>query len=135
MNGNVYILRVDEDGLQFKGYLERFSEHLFSELSIDKEWMEETNITDELSVIANREGAVMGLPLNRALYDEGGNLLTVFGGNVFVCKKATEGVSNITPDDVRLIESRLWAVHGISHGFVFRKAQSELRKWESNLIK
>ena len=131
MNGNVYILRVGEDGLQFKGYLEKFSEHLFSELSIDKEWMEEINITDELSVIANREGAVMGLPLNRALYDESGNLLTVFGGNIFVCKKDKNGIEDgITPDDVRLIESRLWAVHGISHGFVFRKDQDGLCEWQ-----
>ena len=54
---------------------------LCEELEINPEWMEQIAITDELVLICNREGAVMGLPLNRALYDSEGNLITVTGGN------------------------------------------------------
>lgn len=99
---------------------------LCEELEINPEWMEQIAITDELVLICNREGAVMGLPLNRALYDSEGNLITVTGGNLFIIRKNSGRVGNITLEDADLIESRFRAVLRILHGRVFTKAFSEL---------
>jgi ferredoxin-fold anticodon binding domain-containing protein len=71
----------------------------------------------------------MGFQLNRALYDENGCLITVVGGNLFIIKHHAGTVSDITPDDIMLIESRLRAILMISHGLVFTKEESELSEW------
>ena len=107
------------------------SEKIYDELVINKDWMEQIAITDELVIICNRESAVMGLPLNRALYDADGNLVTVVGGNAFVQKRDTSGICDISPDDIEVIEDRVRAVLTISHGFVFTRNRDELLAWEN----
>ena len=40
---------------------------------------------DEIALICNEEGKLIGLPLNRALYDEEGNIMDVIAGTFFIC--------------------------------------------------
>lgn len=131
MGKYVYVLQVDGFGNQYVGYRMEMSEKIYDELVIDKDWMEQIAITDELVLICNKESAVMGLPLNRALYDADGNLITVVGGNVFVQKRCPDGICNISSDDIEVIENRLRAVLTISHGFVFTRNRDELLTWEN----
>lgn len=131
MNKYVYVLRVDASGNQYDGYRMEMSEKIYDELLIDEEWSEEIAITDELSIISNKEGAVMGLPLNRALYDADGNLITIIGGNIFIQKRSQDGFCNISPDDIGFIEDRLRAILAVSHGFVFTRNRDELLEWEN----
>lgn len=130
MNKYVYVLRVDDFGNQYAGYRMEMSKKIYSELLIDEEWSEEIAITDKLSIISNKEGAVMGLPLNRALYDADGNLITIIGGNIFIQKRSQDGLCNISPDDIGFIEDRLRAILAVSHGFVFTRNKEELLTWK-----
>jgi hypothetical protein len=125
----VYVLRVDGFGRQYAGYITEWTEELYTDLLIDREWMEQIEVTEEFSIVCNKEGAVMGLPLNRALFDEKGCLITVIGGNLFIIKRHAGTASDITSDDVALLESRLKAILMISHGLVFTKEESELSEW------
>lgn len=126
----VYVMRVDSLGVQYAGYIAEMSGRMYEDLEIDPEWMEQIAFTDELTMICNREGAVMGLPLNRALYDASGNLVTVVGGNLLVTKNDAGTVCDVCADDVALIESRLRAIFRISHGLVFKKTLDELPEWK-----
>lgn len=131
MSKYVYVLSVDVFGNQYAGYRMEMSEKIYDELVIDKDWMEQIAITDELVIVCNRESAVMGFPLNRALYDADGNLVTVIGGNVFVQKRDTGGICDISSDDIEVIENRLRAILTISHGFVFTRNRDELAAWKN----
>lgn len=131
MNEYVYVLRVDDSGNQYVGYRVEMSGKIYDELVIDKDWIEKIAITDELFMICNRESAVMGLPLNRALYDADGNLVTIIGGNIFIQKRSPDGLCNISSDDISFIEDRLRAILAVSHGFVFTKNREELLIWEN----
>ena len=126
----VCVLRVDNEGKQYKGYITDLSDELYAELGIDKNYMESVAVTEVLSVVCNKEGAVRGYQLNRALYDAEYNLITVFGGNMIVMKMVSGGVVNINSEDMILIEERLRGVVAISYGFVFTKDGSELPDWE-----
>lgn len=131
MSKFVYVLRVNSSGNQYAGYRMKMSEEIYGELLIDREWAEEIAITEELVIICNRDSAVMGFPLNRALYDADGNLITVVGGNVFVQKRCPDGICDISPEDIEAIEDKVRAILTISHGFVFTREREELLEWEN----
>lgn len=126
----VCVLRVDNEGNQYKGYITDLLDNLYAGLDIDKDYMEYVAVTEELYVVCNREGTVRGYQLNRALYDADYNLITVFGGNMMVMKIVSKGVLDIDSEDMILLEKRLRGVTAISHGFVFTKDYEELLKWE-----
>lgn len=40
---------------------------------------------DDVAIVANEEGKMMGLELNRAIYDETGHLYDIIAGDFFIC--------------------------------------------------
>ena len=40
---------------------------------------------DPVAIVCNEEGKMKGLPLNRGIYDDNGNLLEIIAGDFFVC--------------------------------------------------
>ena len=40
---------------------------------------------EDAALICNEEGKNMGLPLNRAIYDNSGNLIEIIAGDFFIC--------------------------------------------------
>ena len=40
---------------------------------------------DEVALVVNEEGKINGLPMNRFLFDDDGNLLDIIVGNFFIC--------------------------------------------------
>lgn len=40
---------------------------------------------DEVAIICNDEGKIMGLPLNRSIFGEHGELLDIIAGTFFIC--------------------------------------------------
>ena len=41
---------------------------------------------DDVALICNDEGKLMGMPLNRALYDLRGNIYDIIAGDFFICR-------------------------------------------------
>lgn len=53
-------------------------------------------------IICNDEGKLMNLPLNRALYNEEGNIFDIISGTFFVCKEDEygDGFSSLDEDEI-----------------------------------
>ena len=130
-SSKVYVLRVDDKGKQFRGYIANMTNEIYTELNIDEKNVEFTCISDGLHAISNKDSAVMGYSLNRAVYDEGYNLKAVLGGNIIVAKYDSGKLTDINMEDMAVIEDKLRAIVAISHGFVFTKNYSELPEWEN----
>ena len=50
---------------------------------------------DPVALICNEEGKYMGLPLNRALHDDEGNIYDIVAGNFFLCGLGEEDFTDL----------------------------------------
>lgn len=46
---------------------------------------------EEVAIICNDEGKIHGLPLNRPIFNEHGELLDIIAGTFFICGAPTDG--------------------------------------------
>lgn len=53
---------------------------------------------DPVAIVCNDEGKLMGLPLNRALYDDSGNMYDIVAGNFLIVGLGEESFSDLSPD-------------------------------------
>lgn len=53
---------------------------------------------DMVALICNEEGKYMGLPLNRALYDEEGQMYDIVAGNFLIVGLGEEDFTDLSPD-------------------------------------
>ena len=53
---------------------------------------------DPVALICNDEGKLMGLPLNRALYDEDGNIYDIVAGNFLIVGLGEENFATLPAD-------------------------------------
>lgn len=53
---------------------------------------------DPVALICNEEGKLMGLPLNRALRDDEGNIYDILAGNFFLCGLSEENFADLPAD-------------------------------------
>ncbi|MBQ9228284.1 MAG: DUF3846 domain-containing protein [Eubacterium sp.] len=51
----------------------------------EKSLIELVSIEQGVFAVVNEEGLINGSTLNRAIYDEYGNMITIAGGNAFLC--------------------------------------------------
>ena len=60
-------------------------------------------VDEELALICNEEGKLIGLPLNRALRDEEGTVYDVVAGTFFLCRapEDSERFEGLTEEQVR----------------------------------
>jgi hypothetical protein len=57
-------------------------------------WIEEyMPFDDDVAIVCNEEGKTMGLPLNRGITDENGQLLDIIAGDFFICYAPVESES------------------------------------------
>ncbi len=55
---------------------------------------------DPVSLVCNEEGKISGLPLNRAIRDDGGNVIDIVAGTFFICGAEGEDFSSL-PQEFR----------------------------------
>ena len=55
---------------------------------------------DEVGIICNEEGKLEGLPLNRALRDDKGEIYDVVAGNMLVIGLEDDGFASLTPEQL-----------------------------------
>lgn len=53
---------------------------------------------DPVALVCNEEGKLMGLPLNRTLRDDEGNIYDILAGNFFLCGLGEEKFADLSPD-------------------------------------
>lgn len=53
---------------------------------------------DDVALIVNEEGKVNGLPLNRALRDEDGEIYDILAGNILVVGLGEENFTDLSPE-------------------------------------
>lgn len=60
----------------------------------------------EIALVCNEEGLLLGLPPNRGLRDENGNLYDIVCGTFFLCgaPSDTETFSSLTPEQIARLE-------------------------------
>lgn len=55
---------------------------------------------DTVALVANDEGKLLGLPFNRGLRDENGNLYDVLCGTFFLCGIAEDNFVSLSPEQI-----------------------------------
>ncbi len=60
--------------------------------------------SDEMALVCNEEGKLAGLPLNRALRDEAGEIYDIISGTFFLCAAPADSDSfeSLTEDQVKV---------------------------------
>ena len=53
---------------------------------------------DPVAIICNEEGKLMGLPLNRALFDDDGHVYDIVSGNFLIVGLGEENFTDLSPD-------------------------------------
>ena len=82
--------------------------------SLQKEvggYIEQFPLSDDCMIICNEEGKMMGLPLNRAVYDtETKEMVDIIAGKFFVCYAPIESESYLSlPKDLQVkFTNRFW---------------------------
>lgn len=109
-----YLLRVNKlSGVVYKGYLAEVDNTLEAEqryVNYDEPHglITVLSITDEIDVIANDEGKLKNLPINRFLISDDGVVLDMLVGNIMCVRHNSEGeFISIKEDDIPIIESHL----------------------------
>lgn len=63
---------------------------------------------EEIALVCNEEGMLLGLPPNRGLWDESGALYDIVCGTFFLCcaPSDSESFSSLTPEQITQLERR-----------------------------
>lgn len=70
---------------------------------------------DPVAVICNEEGKLMGLPLNRALKDEDGNIYDILAGKFLIAGLGEESFSDLSPDLMAKYKEKFFYPETILH--------------------
>lgn len=62
--------------------------------------------TDDAAYVMNDEGKLLGLPLNRALYTEKGEMYDIIAGTFFVCGLGEENFASLTEKQIEYYTER-----------------------------
>lgn len=65
---------------------------------------------EPVALICNDEGKLLGLPLNRALRDETGQIYDIIAGTFFLCgaPENSDSFESLTTKDIELIKQKFW---------------------------
>lgn len=105
-----YIIRVDEDGRQYKGYFTEIENTLDAKQKIVGGLIQVVSLTPEIDIIINDEGKLRGMPLNRVWLSGNGKPLDILVGNIIVVRHRDDEFTDILPEDYEIIERLLLPV-------------------------
>ena len=116
-------MRVGEGGAVYKGY----------QGSVDSALLELGDmypLGHGLAIACVEDAAIQGETLNRAVYDCGGNLQTVLGGNLAAVRYDGECFRSICKEDISFLEHVLKPIERIAYGKICLKAACTLPEWK-----
>lgn len=129
---NTYLMRVNEEGRKYQGYMfevENIEGYAKQFVGGD---METVALSHGVVIISRQDAVILGSPLNRAMYNESGELVTVFSGNIMAVRQADGGFASIRSSDIGLLERSLKPIARIYDGTVFTEPASALPRWSIN---
>ena len=129
----IFAMRCDRDNI-YKGRLEEIDDTLEAKQEFVGGIIQCISLTDEIDIILNDEGKLMGLPTNRLYIDENGYILDLLVGNVFACRHKGEEFTSILESDIPLILNRMPAVLGIVNKKLIIEREGRLPDYETNKI-
>ena len=148
-----YVMRVDESGQQYQGYLSEIrivqtwerekncaaigkpEKVTMVDVETDlygkkgEEFMELTEFSNDMVFMCKPNAVIMGLPLNRAVYDENGKFMTILAGDVFVVRKKETQFMSICQKDITLLNECLKPIVRIFGGKIDTKPVADLQEW------
>ena len=72
-------------------------------------YIEQVRLTENVSLICNDEGKINGLPLNRAVCDDKGNIVDIIAGPFFICANGVDEFKSLSDKQlVKYIEKFRW---------------------------
>ena len=102
-----YIIRVDEEGRQYKGYFTEIDNTLEAKQEIVGGLIQVVRLTPDIDIIINDEGKLRGMPLNRIWLSEDGEPLDFLGGNIIAVRHCDDVFTDILSEDCEIIERLL----------------------------
>lgn len=129
-----YLLRVDEQGQQYQGYMAEVENSLEAEQKLVGGYIQVIRLTDEIDCIINDDGKLQGYPSNR-LWKSGNEIYDFIVGNIQCVRHDDEGnFISIQPEDIPIIEEALVPIVGMGEvdgNIVFTTQPSKfLPKWD-----
>lgn len=64
---------------------------------------------EPVALICHEEGKILGLPLNRALYDGDGNMYDIVAGGFIICGLSDDNFVSLSPEDMEKFKERFQA--------------------------
>lgn len=102
-----YIIRVDEEGRQYKGYFTEILNTLEAKQEIVGGLIQVIRLTPDIDIIINDEGKLRGMPLNRIWLSEDGETLDFLVGNIIAVRHCDDVFTDILSEDCEIIERLL----------------------------
>lgn len=108
----IYVMRASENG-SYRGYLCKIDNTLQAMQEIVQGDIEVVSLDENILIVLNEEGKLIGLPSNRVWLDEtGNNPLDVLMGNIFCCRSEGEEFTSLHPEDIPVIQRKLIGLKG-----------------------
>lgn len=127
-----YLLRVDED-TPYKGYFAEVENSLKAEQNFVGGLITTVSITDEIDLICNDEGILLNLPVNRALVDSEGRILTLLLGNLMCVRHKDDEFVSIKDDDLEIINRHLIPAFRLLDKLFIAGSNDELPDYEGGV--
>lgn len=125
-----YCMCVDADTV-YQGVILAMNNSLREEQKFVGGYIDVFSLTEDIVIICGDEAVIQGKPLNRAVYDEDGNFITVLAGNLMAVRTEGEEFVSILESDVEVIEKLLKPIEKISCGKIYLKSADSLPVWKS----
>lgn len=108
-----YLLRVDEEGKQYQGYLSEVENSLSAEQKYIGGYIQVIRLTEEIDAIIADDGKLMSLPANR-LWRSDEAIYDFIVGNIACVRHDEYGnFTSIHPEDIPAIENALVPIKDI----------------------
>lgn len=127
----VYVMRVDENGKQYQGYLWEVDNLQKYHKMHNDGFVEMVELSKNIVIMCEPEAVVRGLPLNRAVYDENGKFITILAGDIMAVRYENNKFMDIRKQDIFYIDKCLKQIVRIYNGKIITNSVFELPKWDN----
>lgn len=129
-----YQMKVDDSsGVVYKGFLKPIRNNLGELQSFVYGLITVVSITDEIDCICNDEGKLMGLPYNRVITNNAGEVWDILVGNILCVRHNKAGeFTSILPEDVKTIQRCLKPIRVVGNSIMVLPNEDSLSEYRES---